>query len=457
MMSLNIALDGPSGAGKSTIAKSAAKELGFVYVDTGAMYRAIAYYCKKNGIDCEDEAAVGGVLGGLTVGLEYRDGTQIVTVNGEDVSPYIRTPEISMGASAVAKYPAVREFLLETQRSIAAKNDIIMDGRDIGTVVLPNARLKFFLTATAEERASRRFKELSEKGGDVTYEQVLADVNERDYNDTHREIAPLKQAEDARVIDSTQLTIEQVVEIIVSAAKEAQAEGKSIKPGETSKKKERPKRELMPIHPISKTHKLGFFHMLIYTIVRVIAGWVFKLHYNMTYEGLENIPKDGGNIFASNHRSYGDPVFIAIPTRVPLSYMAKEELFKQNIFFTALIKLFGAFPVVRGAGDTSVIDTAVEKLEKGRNLVIFPEGTRSKDGKVGKGKTGVALVAAVARTTIIPVGISFEGEKLCRKKHVTVRFGKPITPQELGITDTSMTSLKKVKKAVMDAITELVD
>ena len=182
-MGLNIALDGPSGAGKSTIAKAAAKKLGFVYVDTGALYRSIAYNALSKGVDLDDAEAVTASLEGLDLKLTYIDGAQAVLANGENVSDRIRTPEVSMGASKVSAVPAVREFLLETQRSIARENDIIMDGRDIGTVVLPDAQVKLFLTASAEERANRRFKELQEKGDPSTYEEVLADINQRDYNE----------------------------------------------------------------------------------------------------------------------------------------------------------------------------------------------------------------------------------------------------------------------------------
>ena len=443
-MSINVALDGPSGAGKSTIAKMAAAKLGFVYVDTGAMYRTIAYYVIGKGINPADSEAVKAALPEITITLK-NEGTQQVFLNGENVSDLIRTPEISMGASKVSAIPEVRAFLLDLQKDIAKANDIIMDGRDIGTVVLPDAQVKIFLTASAEERANRRFKELQEKGDPSTYEEVLADINQRDYNDTHRDIAPLRQAEDAVLVDSSSLTLEETADEIIRVINE-----------KTGKKKERKTRELMPVRPITKTHKLTFIKMFLYTILRHIVMGLYHIYYDISFEGTQNVPKDGGNVFASNHRSMQDPVFIAIHTRVPISYMAKQELFEKNIFFTALIRFFGAFPVSRGKGDTAVIDTSIEKLEKGRNLVIFPEGTRSKDGKVGPGKTGVALVAAVAQTKIVPVGIIFEG-KLKFRKRVIIRYGKPLTPAEIGVTGTDARSLKKLKLKIMEEITNLVE
>ncbi|SDA27827.1 cytidylate kinase [Ruminococcus sp. YE71] len=454
-MAINIALDGPSGAGKSTIARRAAEKLGYVYVDTGAMYRSIAYHALQNGADLGDAEQITAQLDGLKIELTYIDGAQAVLVNGENVSDKIRTPEVSMGASKVSAVPAVREFLLDTQRNIAKTNDIIMDGRDIGTVVLPDAQVKLFLTASAEERANRRFRELQEKGDPSTYEEVLADINQRDYNDTHREIAPLRQAEDAQLIDSTSMTIDEVVDAIVRAAETASsAEKKNSDEG--TERKSRRDRMLMPLRPISKTHKIGAVRQCLYNLLRPVILLIFKARYKLSFEGLENIPRDGGNIFASNHRGYADPVLIALHTRVPISYMAKKELFEGNKAFKWLITFFGAFPVDRGSGDTGVIDTSIDRLESGRNLVIFPEGTRSKDGKVGKGKTGVALIAAIAQTKVVPVGINFEGEKMTRGKKVVVRFGEPIDTKELGITDTSSPNLKKIKKEIMDSITKLV-
>ena len=215
----NVAIDGPAGAGKSTIAKAAAKELGFIYVDTGALYRAIAYNAVTKGV-IDDTQKIIDMLTGTNVELKYVDGVQAVYLNGDDVSAYIRTPEISMGASKVSAIPQVREFLLNLQRDIAQKNNVIMDGRDIATVVLPNADVKIFLFASPECRAQRRYKELMEKGEDVTLEDVLADVNQRDYQDSHRDIAPLKPSEDSVMADTSKLNLEESIQLIIDIIRE---------------------------------------------------------------------------------------------------------------------------------------------------------------------------------------------------------------------------------------------
>ena len=217
---INVAIDGPAGAGKSTVARAAAKELGYIYVDTGALYRAVGVYCLRNSIFTTDAQIVGGILKDITVELKFIDGVQHVFLNGDDVSTEIRLPEASMAASNVSAIPSVRAFLFDLQRDIAAKNNCLMDGRDIGTVVLPNAEVKIFLTADPEERAMRRFKELQEKGSTVTYKEVLDDLVVRDYNDSHREIAPLKPADDSVTINTTGMTLEESINKIIETVKE---------------------------------------------------------------------------------------------------------------------------------------------------------------------------------------------------------------------------------------------
>lgn len=217
---INIAIDGPAGAGKSTIAKAVAKELGLIYLDTGAMYRAVAYAALKNGTDVSDAKRVAALLEGLKMDIRYEDGVQLIFVNGENVTPYLRTPEMSKAASDISALPVVRYKMVEMQREFAATRDVVLDGRDIGTFVLPDANCKFYMTASPEERAKRRFEELRLKGENCSYDDVLNDIIKRDYNDSHREVAPLKQADDAVYLDTTTLTIAQVVAAVEKVVKE---------------------------------------------------------------------------------------------------------------------------------------------------------------------------------------------------------------------------------------------
>lgn len=217
---INVAVDGPSGSGKSTLSRKAAKHLGFIYVDTGAMYRTIGLHIYKKGISTENENAVIAELSNITIHLQYKDGEQLVYLNDKDVSKEIRTHIISSYASAVAKIPAVRSFLLEMQRQMAAENNVIMDGRDIGTVVLPNANVKIFLTASAEVRAKRRYDELLDRGQSIDFEQLLQDIKDRDYQDSHREVAPLKPSESSIVLDTSALDFNESLNRLIEIIKE---------------------------------------------------------------------------------------------------------------------------------------------------------------------------------------------------------------------------------------------
>ncbi|HZK20987.1 MAG TPA: (d)CMP kinase [Oscillospiraceae bacterium] len=217
---INIAIDGPAGAGKSTIAKAAAKEFGYIYVDTGALYRAVGLFVKENGKDTKNEEQIKPLLEKLTISLKFIDFEQRVFIENRDVSTLIRTPEISMAASDVSAHLSVRDFLFNLQRDIAAKNNCVMDGRDIATVVLPNADVKIFLTATAQERAKRRYDELIGKGEKVSYDEVLFDVKKRDEQDSNRKIAPLKPAEDSIILDTTGYTLKQSINLMVDTIKE---------------------------------------------------------------------------------------------------------------------------------------------------------------------------------------------------------------------------------------------
>lgn len=219
-MSKAIAIDGPAGAGKSTIAKRVAKELGAIYVDTGAMYRAMAVYFTRLGVDSDNEEAINAAVDGAKVTIDYVNGEQQVILNGENVNAFLRTEETGKMASKTSKYAAVRTKLVDLQRELASEKPVIMDGRDIGTVVLPDAFLKIFLTASVDARAKRRFDELTAKGEECDYEAIKKDIADRDYQDSHREVSPLKQAEDAVLLDTSNMNIDEVTDAVIKMAKE---------------------------------------------------------------------------------------------------------------------------------------------------------------------------------------------------------------------------------------------
>lgn len=220
-MSMNIAIDGPAGAGKSTIAKRLAKKLGFIYVDTGAMYRAMAYYFLQHNIDAKDENAIAAACPDVDVTITYENGEQQVLLNGENVNGVIRNEEVGNMASSTSVYPVVRKKLVELQRQLAKSADVIMDGRDIGTCVLPDAQVKIYLTASSATRAKRRYDELTEKGVSCDLAEIEKDIIDRDYRDMHRETSPLRQAEDAVFVDSSEMNIDEVVDAIYQVYSEA--------------------------------------------------------------------------------------------------------------------------------------------------------------------------------------------------------------------------------------------
>ena len=220
-MCMNIAIDGPAGAGKSTIAKRLAKKLGFIYVDTGAMYRAMAYYFLQHNIDAKDENAIAAACPDVDVTITYENGEQQVLLNGENVNGVIRNEEVGNMASSTSVYPVVRKKLVELQRQLAKSADVIMDGRDIGTCVLPDAQVKIYLTASSATRAKRRYDELTEKGVSCDLAEIEKDIIDRDYRDMHRETSPLRQAEDAVLVDSSEMNIDEVVDAIYQVYSEA--------------------------------------------------------------------------------------------------------------------------------------------------------------------------------------------------------------------------------------------
>ena len=220
-MAYSVAIDGPAGAGKSTIAKLISKEMGYIYVDTGAMYRAMAVYFTKNNIDPDDENAINAAVDNVDISIEYQNGEQQVILNGENVTGLLRTEETGNMASRTSKYKEVRSKLVELQRQLAKTSDVVMDGRDIGTCVLPDAQVKIYLTASSATRAKRRYDELTEKGVSCDLAEIEKDIIDRDYRDMHRETSPLRQAEDAVLVDSSEMNIDEVVDAIYQVYSEA--------------------------------------------------------------------------------------------------------------------------------------------------------------------------------------------------------------------------------------------
>lgn len=402
MSNIKIALDGPGGAGKSSVAKAVAARLGIVYVDTGAMYRSIGLYMKKNGIDPSDANAVTVALSDVTLRLSVEGGRQTLYLCGEEVGDEIRTPEMSMYASRVSAIPAVREFLLSTQRSVANEASVIMDGRDIGTVIFPDAEVKIFLTASAEARAGRRYDELIAKGQDVSYEDVLREMNERDENDSTRAIAPLCPADDAVILDTSELSFNESVNSVIDIIREKTAP---------------------PAPKMSRPYRL-----LYRCAARLIR---FLLRIKIT--GSENVPDRGGYVVCANHISLIDVFTLGASFPRQLRYLGKKELFRIPIL-APVIRALGAIPVDRKASDVGALKRSIEVAKSGELFSVFPQGHRYP--KVNPAdtpiKSGVGMVAYRAGVGIIPVCIKIKKQKYRILRRVDVIIGKPLGWRELG-------------------------
>lgn len=427
---INIAIDGPAGAGKSTIAKAVAKDLGIIYLDTGAMYRATAYLALQKGIDPKDEQKVSEMLEDLKMDIVYKDGDQRIIVNGIDATPYLREHYMSKAASDISALPCVRYKMVDLQRDFASKNDVVLDGRDIGTFVLPNANCKFFLTASPEERAQRRMKDLEEKGEKVDYQTLLSDIIQRDYNDSHRKVAPLKQADDADFVDTTQMSVEDVVahvkEVVHIKTKKANStEQNAEKPSTIIPSSEMDKKTLARIKTYYKPEK-GF---IFYRFLRVILRPIQMLVWPTKVIGAENAKKVKGALFTCNHYSKMDsmiPYFVLFKKEAHA--LAKYELFTNPVAGWFLHKM-GAIPVRRGEADIESVKQVLRVLKDGKQLLIFPEGTRNKEGtqQMAEFKTGTARFAIKAKVPVVPM-IYYQSPKAFRKNWLYV--GEPFSLEE---------------------------
>lgn len=419
---IRIAIDGPGGAGKSSLAKAVAKKLEIIYVDTGALYRTIGYYMLNHGISSTDAPAVAAALGNFTLELTYVNGEQVILLDGENVKDAIRTPEMSMAASNVSAIKEVREFLLNTQRDIAKQHSVIMDGRDIGTVILPDAEVKIFLTASPEARAKRRYEELKAKGKEVSYEQVYTEMVERDKNDSTRDIAPCVPADDAILLDNSGMTADQTTDAVIKIIKKAQ-----------------------------KKQKKSFYmkaHRIVAAPIRFFSG--------TKTSGRENIPKEGGFLLCANHIAVRDVILIGATCPRQIKFVAKKELFSIPIL-SSIIKALGAVKLDRGGNDVGAIRKSIEVVENGDIVSIFPQGHRypGVDPSGTPIKNGAGMVAYRSGCDVIPVFIKTKGNKYGIFKKTEIIYGKPIKNSELGFVNGGADEYKSATSIIFNEILKL--
>ena len=424
---IRIAIDGPGGAGKSSVAKKIAALLGIIYVDTGALYRTIGLYMLGKGISPTDTERVVAELGSFTLELKFENGKQVILLDGKDVGDTIRTPEVSMAASAVSAIKEVRDFLLNTQRSIAAKNSVIMDGRDIGTVILPDAEVKVFLTASPEARAKRRYDELVAKGIDAKYETVYAEMVERDRNDSTRAIAPCVPAEDAVYLDNSELDLDGTANAIIEII--------------DSKKKRKNKLE------DPKSYKLAY---------KLLAGFM-RFIFRVKAVGTENIPSEGV-LIASNHIGIRDVILISVTYPRMIRFVAKKELFRVPLL-SSLIKAWGAVRVERNGGDVSAMRTSVELMKNGNTMAIFPQGHRfpGVNPLTTPKKNGAALIAYRSGCDVLPVCIRVKKNKYSLFRRVEIVYGEVIKNEALGFTNGGNEEYRVATDMIFDKIGRLAD
>jgi len=389
-----LAIDGPAGAGKSSTARGVAKRLGLLHVDSGAMYRAVAWQARNQGVSLEDEAAL--------VAMVDRDPTVLGpggrSIVGDSLEAWIRTAEAGEAASRVALHAGLRKRLVAMQRSLAREPGLVMEGRDIGTVVFPDADLKIYVTATPEARAERRFLELHGKGEPADRVAILGQIRERDRRDTERATSPLTRAPDAILLDTTELGLEEQVDLASRWAALA----------------------MKPVRRPTLIYSFGS------GFTRFFARWFL----DFTIQGLDRVPRKGPLIVACNHISFWDPPLVGAHLPREMHFVAKAELF-HNPLFGALIRSYNSIPIQRGAKSRSGLRGAEEVLTAGGAVLIFPEGTRNKSGELLQPRAGVARLAALTRTPVVPACITGSDQirrSMRRQVRIRVSFGSPVMP-----------------------------
>ena len=400
-MSFIVAIDGPAGTGKGTVTKILAKKFKLINIDTGAMYRCVTLEMLNKGVKLEELDKIKEILENIDIELKKENDKDLVFLNGEDVTKKIRSKEVSDFVSQVSSIKEVRLSMVSLQRKMAEGKDIIMEGRDIGTYVFPGADVKIYLDADLDERAKRRFKQNKEQGINIPYVELLEKIKQRDENDKSKEMGALKLARDAEVIDSTSMSINQVVREISNIIT-------------------RKKAEIKMQEKIYKERKETWWKKIERKIVKIFLSTIYKIAYRVKING--EVPEEGAYILCSNHINYLDAAAIVLFNKRKVNFVAKEDLFTHGILFW-LGHLFDAIPIKRDMQDIEAMKRCLKVLKKGELLGIFPEGTRKGMEKNMKAKNGAAFMAIKSNVKVIPVGIHGTFKPFSK---VYVNYGKPI-------------------------------
>ena len=431
-MSFIVAIDGPAGTGKGTLAGILSKKYNLLNIDTGATYRCVTLEMLNKNIKLDEEEKIAQMLKEIKIELNYKNNKQIVLLNGEDVTDKIRSKEVSENVSQVSSIKQIRLAMSGLQRKMAQEKDVIMEGRDIGTVVFPTADVKIYLDADIEERAKRRVKQNEEKGIEMSYEEVLENIKKRDKNDKEKEFGALKVADGATVIDTTKLSIKQVEKeiskIIDKKLKEKKKEKNiySVRPETTWKKIER------------------------VTIKTIIYG-VYRILFRIEITNSENLPIDEPCIVCANHINYWDAVGLVVTSKKRIRFIAKEDLFNSR-FLNWLAHIFDVIPIKRGKRDLDSMKICLKALKNGETLGIFPEGTRKGLAKGAKVQNGAAYMAMKAKVKVVPVGIQGNFKPFTKVK---LNYGKPLDFSKLNKENPEKDNLELATKEIIDNIVML--
>ena len=428
-MSFIVAIDGPAGTGKGTMAEILSKKYNLLNIDTGAMYRCVTLEMLNKNIGLNDTEKIAEMLKTIKIDMKTENDKQKVFLNGQDVTEQIRGKEVSSNVSPVSSIKEIRLAMAGLQRKMAQGKDVIMEGRDIGTVVFPTADVKIYLDGNVEVRAQRRFKQNIEKGIEMTYEEVLESIKKRDKNDMEKEMGALKVAPGATVIDTSNMTVKQeeksISKIIDKRLKEKKNEEKiyKIRPETTWKKVER-----------------AIIKKLIYAVYRVL--------FRIEKVNEENVPMEGPIIICANHLNYWDAVGLVTATKRRINFIAKEDLFNKG-FLNWIAHVFDVIPIKRGMRDMEAMKRCLSSLKKGIALGIFPEGTRKGLEKGAKVQNGAAYMALKTKAKVVPVGIQGTFRPFTK---VTLNYGEPIDFSKYDSKNPEKDNLDQATKEIIDNI-----